>query len=195
MATAPVIDVAKPDQSNAVYGTLAAAFVADPVFRWIFPRAQDYFTHFAALMETFGGLAFEHGTAFRAADDAGAALWLPAGVHASDEELAANWLSRMAPDQIERVGALMGSVGDYHPSGDHWYLPTIGVDPAHQGRGVGSALLRSTLERCDALGLPAHLESSNRANLPLYQRFGFEIVGELQAGDSPPLWPMTRPAQ
>jgi hypothetical protein len=29
---------------------------------------------------------------------------------------------------------------------------------------------------------------------PLYQRHGFEAIDEIQAGDSPPMWPMLRPA-
>jgi hypothetical protein len=38
----------------------------------------------------------------------------------------------------------------------------------------------------------AYLESTNPANLSLYVRHGFEVVGQMQAGRSPPLFPMVR---
>jgi hypothetical protein len=50
------------------------------------------------------------------------------------------------------------------------------------------------LARADRDGLPAYLEASAPRNRALYERHGFEVVGEIQAGDSPPLWPMLRPA-
>ena len=56
-----------------------------------------------------------------------------------------------------------------HPREPHHYLALIGTDPAHQGRGIGTALLEPVLARCDAEGLPAYLESSKaleRAVLP-----------------------------
>jgi GNAT superfamily N-acetyltransferase len=66
------------------------------------------------------------------------------------------------------------------------------VDPVHQGRGHGAALLRYALERCDREGLPAYLESSNSRNVPLYERHGFEPMGSIQAGSSPTVIPMLR---
>ncbi len=33
-----------------------------------------------------------------------------------------------------------------HPQEPHWHLPLIGVDPAHQGKGIGSALLSHILD-------------------------------------------------
>ena len=83
----------------------------------------------------------------------------------------------------------------YHPSEPHWYLPLIGVDPAHQGQGHGDALLTHALQQCDRAHVPAYLESTNPRNIPLYQRHGFEILGTIQAGGSPPLAPMLRPAR
>jgi ribosomal protein S18 acetylase RimI-like enzyme len=94
------------------------------------------------------------------------------------------------PD-LSRVFEAMES---YHPKEPHWYLPLIGVDPAAQGQGLGSALMRHALERIDADRLPAYLESSNPRNIPLYQRHGFEILGTIQVGSSPNLVPMLRPA-
>jgi ribosomal protein S18 acetylase RimI-like enzyme len=83
----------------------------------------------------------------------------------------------------------------YHPRETHWYLPLIGVDPAHQRNGFGAALLQDTLRQCDRDHAVAYLESTNAANVPLYKRHGFEVLGTIQVGSSPPLFPMRRAAR
>jgi ribosomal protein S18 acetylase RimI-like enzyme len=83
----------------------------------------------------------------------------------------------------------------FHPTEPHWYLPMIGVDPAHQGAGIGSALMMEALKAVDRDGIIAYLESSNPRNIPLYQRYGFEVIGEIQSGSSPVLRPMLRRAR
>ena len=60
--------------------------------------------------------------------------------------------------------------------GPHWYLAGIGVDPAAQRQGVGSALLRPGVEAAAAGGLPAVLLTNNEANLPFYESHGFAVV-------------------
>src|SRR5687767_6551888 len=70
--------------------------------------------------------------------------------------------------------------------------PFIGVEPARQGRGLGAALLRAQLAVCDQAGLPAYLESSNPRNRPLYERHGFEAIGEIKVADCPLVVPMLR---
>ena len=87
---------------------------------------------------------------------------------------------------------MLDEMDSYHIEEEHWYLPMIGVDPSQQGRGIGSALLQHALAPCDEQGLPAYLESSNPANVPLYQRHGFEVLGEIQIGSSPVVYPMLR---
>ena len=68
-----------------------------------------------------------------------------------------------------------------HPEEPHWYLAVIGSDPDVRGKGFGQALMRSRLDRCDAEYAPAYLESSNPDNVPYYERFGFEVTGEITA--------------
>ena len=76
----------------------------------------------------------------------------------------------------------------------HWYLNVIGVDPVRQGHGLGAALLRSRLRRCDQEGLPAYLESSKLGNVPLYEHFGFQVTGALGLPqDAPVVNTMWRP--
>jgi ribosomal protein S18 acetylase RimI-like enzyme len=79
-----------------------------------------------------------------------------------------------------------------HPHEPHWYLPLIGVDPFHQGRGLGSALLSHATAIADAARLPAYLEATNLNNRRLYERHGFEVVGEIQFGSSPTMYGMRR---
>ncbi|HSC91685.1 MAG TPA: N-acetyltransferase [Gaiellaceae bacterium] len=52
----------------------------------------------------------------------------------------------------------------------------LGVLPEHQGRGIGSALMRATLERARALGEPLVLVEGDPA---FYGRFGFVRADEL----------------
>jgi hypothetical protein len=54
-------------------------------------------------------------------------------------------------------------------------------------------MLREVLAGADTDGVPAYLESSSERNLPLYERNGFRVVGELQAlGHGPTIWRMWR---
>ena len=75
------------------------------------------------------------------------------------------------------------------PAGQFWYLAQIGASTP--GRGVGSALLERRLASIEG---PAYLESSNLRNVPLYQRFGFDVIEEISLPeDGPTLWTMLRP--
>ena len=51
-------------------------------------------------------------------------------------------------------------------------------DPAHQGTGIGTALLEPVLATCDRDGVPAYLESSKEANVPYYERFGWKVTAK-----------------
>ena len=110
-----------------------------------------------------------------------------------DEEAVGELVERtVAASRRGDIYALIGKMGAYHPPEPHWYLPLIGVDPLHQGKGCGTALLKFALERVDRDHLPAYLESTNPRNISLYQRHGFEILGTIQVGGSPPVVPMLR---
>jgi ribosomal protein S18 acetylase RimI-like enzyme len=82
---------------------------------------------------------------------------------------------------------------DHHPVDLHWYLGTIGVEPALWGRGVGTALLSAWLRLVDADAAPAYLETDAAGNIRFYERAGFEVVEEISVlGVS--VWTMRRPA-
>jgi ribosomal protein S18 acetylase RimI-like enzyme len=110
-----------------------------------------------------------------------------------DEEALMAIIQRTVPDPIQAdTFAVFDAMGSYHPHEPHWYLSLIGVDPPQQGKGYGAALMAHALLQCDRDKQLAYLESTNPKNISLYQRHGFEILGTIQVGTSPPLFPMLR---
>jgi ribosomal protein S18 acetylase RimI-like enzyme len=68
----------------------------------------------------------------------------------------------------------------HHPQGPLWYLATLGVEPALQGRGAGHALLRDFVAQVDAGGDGAYLETDRRELAGFYERAGFRVEQEIE---------------
>lgn len=186
------VRVAQSSERDAVLDTLMLAFSSDPCLRYVLDTPAKLLKGFRAFAGGMGGAALEQGAAWLAEDAAAAALWLPPGV-TSDREAMLAVVGEMAREEKLPVLAEVGdAMARYHPQEPHWYLAMIGVDPARQGRGYGSAILRESLRRCDDDGVLAYLESSNPKNLPLYERYGFEVIGFVQPGDFPGVHAMVR---
>jgi GNAT superfamily N-acetyltransferase len=185
------IRIAVAADRPAMVDTLLLAFSTDPCVRYIFPKPHEFMAGWPVFVMGMGGPGIDRGTAFVTEDGAAAALWLPAGVEPDLETM----LGALA-DVPEAKGQVLAKVGEqsrrYHPAEPHWYLAAVGVDPARQGEGLGSAMIKEGLRRCDAEGLPAYLENSHPRNIPLYERHGFEVIGVVQPDDYPPLYPMLR---
>jgi ribosomal protein S18 acetylase RimI-like enzyme len=182
------------DEAAAI-NTIVLAFAADPVARWVWPDAQRYAASMARFVRAFGGGAFHHRSAYSTDDYAGVAMWLPPGAGPDEDAVAQLIEETVEPARRDGVYEMMEQMGGSHPGNPHWYLPLIGVDPSQQGRGHGSALLAQALRVCDREHRIAYLESTNPRNLPLYQRFGFEVMRTIQVGTSPAVWPMIRRAR
>lgn len=191
MTTIPIKTATASDEDHII-AVVVLAFSADPVARWTYPDPHEYLRYFPDIVKAFGGKAFAHGTAYYVDGFSGAALWLPPDVQPQEDEMIA-LLQRTVPEQNqEEVFSVLEQMGSYHPNEPHWYLPLIGVDPSLQGKGHGTALMKHALMPCDRENRLAYLESTNSRNMPLYQRHGFELLGTIQAGSSPPIFPMLR---
>jgi GNAT superfamily N-acetyltransferase len=191
----PVVRPATEAERRSVCDVVTLAFVTDPLARWAIPDPTRYLASFPAFVDAFGGPGLAHDASYVANGLRGAALWLPPGVEPDDESMNAIMARTVAGDVLPDLAALFEQMGGYHPHEPHWYLPMIGVDPAQQGRGYGAALMRHAVQRFDAEGSLAYLESSNPRNISLYQRHGFEILGTVQVGASPTVTPMLRRPQ
>jgi GNAT superfamily N-acetyltransferase len=70
----------------------------------------------------------------------------------------------------------LDEVDKAHPRQAHYYLEYIGVDPSHQGKGLGSCLLAHLAEMADLAGVGCYLETASSRNLPFYTRIGFRVI-------------------
>lgn len=188
----PTIKSATMADEDAILAVITFAFSTDPVARWMWPNPHQYLTHMPPFVRAFGGEAFAHGSAYYVDGYAGAALWLPPGAHSDDDTLGSIIQTTVGEGERGDLMAVFDQMGSYHPKEPHWYLPLIGVETLHQGHGYGAALMEHALAPRDQEQTLAYLESTNPRNISLYQRHGFEILGTIQVGASPPLFPMLR---
>ncbi len=174
--------------------TIVLAFAADPVERWMYPRAGDYLHHFRAFVAAFAGPALANGTAWMLDDFAAVALWLGPGSEPDSETILAVLIDSVAADRQDDVLAVLEQMDALHPTGEHWYLPWLAVDPARQRAGLGERLLERGLRRVDRDGLPAYLETPNPRTIAFYERRGFQVTRQARSGECPPITAMLRPA-
>lgn len=172
--------------------TLADAFYDDPIFGWLMPDEQS---RLARLRRFFAiqlrHMALTRGCVWTSSDLGGGALSMPPG----------KW--RNPPRAVLAHGATFGvrqpraarfvvAIESRHLREPHYYFAEIGVRPDMQGSGLGSALMRPTLDRCDRESLPAYLEATSERSAVLYERLGFSVIRELTVASSPPVWLMLR---
>jgi GNAT superfamily N-acetyltransferase len=189
-----VSPVGEGDRPRAL-DTLVLAFAADPVERWLYPQPDNYLGSFRRFLVAFGGRALDEQTAWKIGECAAVALWLPPGVEPDGDFLVATLTDTVAPDRHEVLFAVLGQMEEAHPTYPHWYLPWLGVDPAVQGRGLGNQLLQPCLAVVDQSHLPAYLETPSPRTIPFYERLGFEVTAQAQAGSCPPITCMLRQAR
>lgn len=187
--TARIVPAAQRDEA---LHTVLLGFAADPLTRWFWPNARTY-VQALSIIDAFAGDSVTLGGAWATDDLSGVALWLPPGYESDEERIMGLFQATLSPERFESAVQVLGAMDDYHPKTPCWYLNMIAVDPARQGQGLGSVLMKAALQRCDEEGIPAYLESSNPRNISLYERHGFEALGQIQLDDSPLVTPMLRP--
>lgn len=192
----PEIRIAGNDDRARAVDTITLGFANDPLVRWMLPDAESYLRTFPQMVDAFGGGAIAAGSAYMADGGCAVALWLPPGEMPDEERMERLMGENIAPDMLDEVGAVFEEMDAYHPHEEPcWYLPLIAADPAWLGRGLGGMLMKHALRRVDEDGLPAYLESSNPRNISLYERHGYEVMGEIRHGGSPVVTPMIRAAR
>ena len=192
-------------QFAAAQGTLERAFIDYPLMVYACPderlRRRGVFALYTAILRD----ATRYGEIYTTPTVDGITCWLPPGVPLPTfwRELRAGLLGLPFAFGWKAFQCLL-EYGQWHTKmhqefmhgTPHWFLATIGVDPASQGKGVGSALLEAMKVRADEQKLACYLETHGEKSARLYERHGFETVRLFDVpGHTVPVWAMRRPAR
>ena len=181
-------------QVAASGAVLARAFADDPFFTHVLSDPVERERLMPPFMTAWTRYGLLFGEVYVTAGPVEAsAIWLPPSLIRTEEQRDRAGLTAVVSAFSDGARARYDAVGQDHDrvrgaaqSVPHWYLVLIGVDPARQGLGLGSLLLRAGLSRVDQDGVECQLFTEQPRNVPLYQRYGFEIAVE---GDLPDGWP------
>jgi ribosomal protein S18 acetylase RimI-like enzyme len=192
-----------PERLGEAAAVMGRAVVDDPLFVSLLPDARQRASGVPPMMEMFLRIALAHGEVWVTPPPIrGVACWLsPAHSTVTAEERdAAGWSGVAAAwgrEAVDRFQAFVtdrdSAVGSLAPE-PHWHLTWLGVEPGHQGQGIGSTLVRQTTTRADAEGMACWLFTFAPHNVPIYEHLGFAVTLDTTLPSSGlRLWVMARP--
>jgi len=177
---------------------LARAFSDDPFMLYLIPDEQRRARVLPRVFRLLLKMGLPHHGCHVTSGFESATYWRPPGAwHVPFWQYIVNGPEMLGifGSGVTRVMNAMDMVEKRHPKERHWYLQTLGTDPAKQGKGYAGAIMRHQLAVADAAHLPCYLESSKSTNIPIYQTFGFKVTGEISFPKGPTIWSMWRDAR
>lgn len=191
------------DDIDACVSVLAAAFQEDPGTVLFEPNHARRATILPRFFRTFVAASLEEDGDLAVSGDPveGIACWFGPDQHGPSPDAMDRGgfdavLGAAGPDASQRLVAMVGQLDAQHErltDGSHLRLDFLGVTPATQGSGIGSALLEHGHRRADDLGIPCYLDTFTQENVRYYWRRGYEIADEFTVGDGIPVYGLLRP--
>lgn len=185
--TTSEITVATAADRGQVVESLVAAFVKDPVLRYLFPDDGTYPQYAAAFFGHLFDKRVDRGTVWTIGNGLAVAMW--DGPGPDDVTPRRSLADQLPADAMARVNAYDEAVHGALPKAPFWYLGVLGTHPDHTGRRWGHTLMATGLRRAAADGVPAVLETSNPGNVEVYRRAGWDVVVAVPA-EPLPIWVM-----
>jgi ribosomal protein S18 acetylase RimI-like enzyme len=195
-----------PDDVDRGAEVLTAAFASDPMVMWMLHGATHpeppHSAHHDRAKAGFFRPALDIGrqrghsyVVWERNDVRGACVWAPPGTTVFDDVSVTRLIEAMSEhlghEALQRMSALGALCRSHHPvDPPHFYLFLIGTMPS--GQGWGEPLLAPVLQRCDADGLGAYLESSTPRNQGFYRRHGFAPIWQDRPDGGPVMTGMWR---
>jgi GNAT superfamily N-acetyltransferase len=188
------ISQATPERIPALASVLGRAFAVEPMMRWALCECDDFEERLIRAFELFMKEPVRLGMVWEAGTATGALIWMPAEqTDALDEANLAMRSVYEREDGADRFDRLWDWVQSKHPEEPLALLDSLAVEPAAQGRGIGSTLIRHGIDEARTEGHGALLQTGNPRNVPLYERHGFRVVDDADVpGDGPHIWFMRR---
>ena len=175
----------KSSQKRTAAEVLTAAFFDYPMFAHYFPNSKKRKQRLSWYMEKTLNCAVRYGEVFVTSDCSGVMFILPpAHTRLTDKEYIQNgflfvpfvmgFRNYVKSSECEKF------VADTHErllnGKEHYYLWGLVTDPKVQQKGVGSALLKTLIDKADAENMPVYLETHDEKNVAYYERFGFKLI-------------------
>jgi len=182
-----IVETLEPRRSAEAAQVLARAFQQDPVWVYLFPDPVFRTTVLTWLNERWVRIFAQRGQAYMAGAGKGVALWFPperppeislwnqlrAGLGWMPFRFGFRWVPRALRADYDVLQRQRQEIRE-----PHWVLNTLGVDPAHQGRGVGAALLNHIFIQADRTRHPCHVITHNERNIAFYEHHGFQLIAK-----------------
>ncbi|MGK4585910.1 GNAT family N-acetyltransferase [Kitasatospora sp. HPMI-4] len=194
MAVERHVRPATPEDEAAAVRTLARAFADYPFTRHVV-SADGHEERVRRLQELFlTRVGMAYGRVWVTDDASAVAVWTTPDRDASPGFAEAGPLvGELAGDRAAAYESAERALEPHRPEEPVWFLATVGVNPASQGRGLGSAVLRPGLDAADHAGYPVFLETSSERNVRFYERLGFTVTADIRLPDNGPrTWCMRR---
>ncbi|CAN8070131.1 unnamed protein product [Agarophyton chilense] len=175
--------------------TLASAFEDDPLLHYLYgPNVGNVYENneafFSALLRSELRRVPQHTTIHASQDDGCVAIWNHVGHwdHAESLDFIAA-ACRIFGTRVVHVANTMKKLKQKHPTEAHMFLSVLGTRKQQQGKGNGSRVISQMLRQCDRDGVAVYLESSNKNNIPFYEKHRFQVVGDISGlpRDCPPV--------
>ena len=191
------ITAASTSDIDETVGCLATAFAQDPITGFLLQHGPAYrgrvTQFFSLLMRARLELKMPVFVARGARGIDGATMGYSTVRSEWPAGLTEEWVrfEKAIPGLTDRMAIYDEVATRFKPPAPHYYLGVIGTDPALQGSGIGTQLLKSFCEvsASDPLSSGVYLETAQASNLKFYERAGFAETGRGKLGDAT-LWCM-----
>lgn len=166
---------------------LAHSFEEDPLVSFILPNSKTRVKTVAKFFRAMGRLAIKNGSAFGVSEPLeGVAFWnFPdkSSLSATPKDLLSFLpvLFSYYPIGARRARGVFRQIESNHKKyadEPHFYLDNLGVLASARGKGLSSQLIRPFLQMADEQKVITYTDTVTKANVSLYEHFGFECVEE-----------------
>ena len=179
---------AASDRISALAPVFGRAFVDEPMTQWSLGESGEAADRLTSAFTYFLEPVISIGLVWEVAAGNGAAVWIPPN-HLDDWDVHP-WsqprITALTDDDGRRYTRFWDWVDSHNPAEPLWQLDSIAVDPAAQGRGLGTMLVAAGLALAQADGVGAFLSTGSARNVSIYARSGFRLVEEAAAPDGGP---------
>jgi GNAT superfamily N-acetyltransferase len=184
----------------AAVDTLATAFADYPLFPPLCPNPLRRPAVIQAFCRFLYRTAVRNGGAYGTADRTAVVCSWPVGSEWSGlwNDIRSGGLSLAwqigwhATRLLLQLGNHLNSACRKHVPEAHCYVPLLAVRPEAQGQGLSRVVLQIVFNNADYQKVPVYLETMKEANVVIYQRLGFELVGYRIVAGGLPNWEFLR---